>query len=180
GAQQWSYGKRVQFANDPLNLLAVDGPTNAAKGDGDTATWLPPNKTYRCAYVGRQVAVKHRYGVWVTAAEKSAMVRVLSRCPAMRLPTVGPIPPRPVIPAPTHTPRPAHPTPQPRRTTPPPPPRPKPTPTRTTPPSAAPYEGVVHPGAFCAPEGARGVTTKGTPMRCTRKPGEDRARWRSS
>ena len=62
GAQRWSSAQRTAFANDPLNLLAVDGPTNQRKGDGDAATWLPPRKAYRCAYVARQIAVKHKYG----------------------------------------------------------------------------------------------------------------------
>ena len=87
GAQQWSVSKRTAFANDPLNLLAVDGPTNEAKGDSDAASWLPPNKAYRCAYVARQVAVKARYGLWVTAAERDAIARVLSRCPDEPTPT---------------------------------------------------------------------------------------------
>ncbi|MCX6463208.1 MAG: HNH endonuclease family protein, partial [Pseudonocardiales bacterium] len=42
GAQSLDLDTRELFANDPLNLLAVDGPTNGAKGDGDAATWLPP------------------------------------------------------------------------------------------------------------------------------------------
>ncbi len=92
GAQQWSTAKRTAFANDPLNLLAVDGPTNAAKGDGDAATWLPPTKAVRCSYVARQVAVKHRYGLWVTAAERDAVIRVLSGCPGQALPTAKTIP----------------------------------------------------------------------------------------
>jgi hypothetical protein len=87
GAQQWSYSKRNSFYNDPLNLLAVDGPTNSAKGDGDAATWLPPNKAFRCAYVARQIAVKTKYQVWVTSAEKSAMSTVLASCPSYYLPT---------------------------------------------------------------------------------------------
>lgn len=81
GAQQWDQATRVAFANDPGNLLAVDGPTNEKKGDGDAATWLPPDKSYRCAYVARQIGVKARYGVWVTKAEKEAMARVLATCP---------------------------------------------------------------------------------------------------
>jgi Protein of unknown function (DUF1524) len=84
GAQQWSASKRLAFANDPLNLLAVSGPVNQEKGDADAATWLPPSKGYRCSYVARQVAVKTAYGLWVTAAEKAAILRVLSSCPAMR------------------------------------------------------------------------------------------------
>jgi hypothetical protein len=82
GAQQWDERTRTDLANDPLNLLAVDGPTNEAKGDADTATWLPPNKAYRCAYVARQVAVKARYRLWMTPAEHDAAARVLARCPA--------------------------------------------------------------------------------------------------
>ncbi|WP_082552881.1 DUF1524 domain-containing protein [Phycicoccus sp. Root101] len=108
GAQQWSTAKRTAFANDPLNLLAVDGPTNAGKGDGDAATWLPPRKAGRCSYVARQVAVKHRYGLWVTAAERDAVIRVLRACPGQALPTARAIPlgggPTGATPTPTPTP----------------------------------------------------------------------------
>ena len=86
GAQSWTSRRRLEFANDPLNLLAVGAAVNQAKGDGDAATWLPPRKGYRCAYVARQVAVKTRYGLWVTQAEKDAMARVLATCPAQPLP----------------------------------------------------------------------------------------------
>lgn len=80
GAQGLSYDRRVAFANDPLNLLAVDGAANQQKGDGDAATWLPPYKPFRCQYIQRQIAVKYRYGLWVTNAERDAMRRVLSTC----------------------------------------------------------------------------------------------------
>ena len=86
GAQQLSGESRYSFYNDPLNLLAVDGPTNEAKGDGDAATWLPPNKVFRCSYVARQIAVKSKYKLWVTTAEMTAMSRVLSSCPKQLLP----------------------------------------------------------------------------------------------
>ena len=89
GAATWPAGKRLALANDPLNLLAVDSSTNRSKGDGDTATWLPPNKAFRCTYVARQVAVKGRYAIWVTAAERGAMTRVLRTCPTMPLPGPG-------------------------------------------------------------------------------------------
>ena len=80
GAQQLTVEQRRDFANDPLNLLAVSGRANQQKGDGDTATWLPPRREFRCSYVSRQVLVKERYGLWVTAAERDAMDRVLSSC----------------------------------------------------------------------------------------------------
>jgi Protein of unknown function (DUF1524)/Excalibur calcium-binding domain len=86
GAQAWDDGTRVAFYNDPLNLLAVDGPLNQQKGDGDAATWLPPDGSFRCSYVARQIAVKSSYRLWVTAAERDAMARVLERCPGQLLP----------------------------------------------------------------------------------------------
>ncbi len=81
GAQQLAQEDRVALANDPLNLLAVDGPTNSAKGAGDAATWLPPAKGVRCEYVARQVSVKAAYGLWVVPAERDAIARVLAACP---------------------------------------------------------------------------------------------------
>lgn len=89
GAQNLTPELRSQFYNDPLNLLAVDGPTNNDKGDGDAATWLPPNRDYRCRYVARQIAVKIKYSLWVTDAEKRAIRSLLSECPDQVLPIVG-------------------------------------------------------------------------------------------
>jgi len=92
GAATWSAGTRLAFANDPLDLLTVDSGANRAKGDGDAATWLPGNTSYRCTYVARQVAVKTKFQVWVTLAERDAMLRVLSGCASMPLPAPGPAP----------------------------------------------------------------------------------------
>jgi hypothetical protein len=90
GAQQLTADTRFQFANDPLNLLAVDGKANNDKSDGDAATWLPPNKAYRCQYIARQVAVKQKYTLWITQAEHDAMSRILGTCPDQVLPVVLP------------------------------------------------------------------------------------------
>ena len=81
GAFRWPIRKRAAIANDPLNLLPVDASANRQKGDGDAATWLPPDKGYRCDYVARQVTVKAKYDLWVTPPEKAAMERVLAACP---------------------------------------------------------------------------------------------------
>lgn len=86
GAQQLDIATRERFANDPLNLMATEGAVNQAKGDGDAATWLPPARGFRCAYVARQVAVKAKYRLWVTAAERDAIARVLNACPEQELP----------------------------------------------------------------------------------------------
>jgi hypothetical protein len=90
GARKLSSGQREAFANDPLNLRAADGPTNGAKGDGDAATWLPPNRGFRCEYVALQTAVKAKYGLWMTRAEHDAIKKVLtSSCADQRVPADG-------------------------------------------------------------------------------------------
>lgn len=89
GAQQLSSEQRQALANDPYNLLAVDGPANQQKSDGDAATWLPSNKSFRCEYVARQIGVKKKYSLWVTQAEHDAMANVLASCPTQTVPSDG-------------------------------------------------------------------------------------------
>lgn len=67
-------------------LLAVQGKANQKKSDGDAATWLPSNKSFRCEYVARQIGVKHKYSLWITQAEKEAISKVLSSCPTQTVP----------------------------------------------------------------------------------------------
>ena len=80
GAQQWTAQRREQFANDPANLLAVDGDANQAKGASDLATWLPKNKGFRCEYTARIIAVKSAYGLWMTEAEHRRAGELLDAC----------------------------------------------------------------------------------------------------
>lgn len=80
GAQDISPEQRRNLANDPRNLLAVDGPTNQGKGDSDAGEWLPPRKDYQCTYVAKQIEVKTIYKLWVTRAEHDSMAKVLSGC----------------------------------------------------------------------------------------------------
>lgn len=94
GAQQLTLTERTNFANDPLNLWAVDGGQNSSKGDSDAATWLPPNRPVWCDYVSYQVAVKKKYELWMTDAEKTAITDIINtRCPTKRLPTSNDVPP---------------------------------------------------------------------------------------
>ena len=87
GAFKLTLEVRREMANDPLELLAVKGSVNQQKSDGDAATWLPPLKSYRCAFVARQVAVKAKYGLWLTKPERDAILRVIASCPKELLPS---------------------------------------------------------------------------------------------
>jgi len=86
GAADLTREVRIQLANDPIELLAVEGTANQQKSDGNAATWLPSNKPFRCEYVARQIAVKQKYNLWVIPAEKQTMSDILSRCPGQELP----------------------------------------------------------------------------------------------
>jgi hypothetical protein len=155
GAFKWTEEKRTALATDPLNLLAVDGPTNSAKGAGDAATWLPPRKAFRCAYVARQIAVKVKYGAWMTAAEHKAAEGVLSSCPDQKLPQVKTIPLAGDSGAGSSG-------------------------STGSKGSTAGSSGTeVSPGAYCSDAGAKGVTDSGTAMVCSAKNG-DKPRWRSA
>jgi hypothetical protein len=150
GAQHLSAAQRVALANDPINLFAVDGASNQQKGAGDSATWLPPAKSFRCTYVSHQVSVKAAYRLWVTQAEHDAMARVLGGCAGGATPTSrfapGPdaVDPDPA-PAPDTSPQP-----------------------------------VVHPGSFCSDSGASGITISGARMVCSLRDGDARLRWRAA
>lgn len=148
GAQALSAHQREQLANDPRNLLAVDGPTNESKSDQDASQWLPPNRAFDCTYAADQIKVKVTYQLWVTRAEHDALAATLSSCST----------------PPAAAPAPGSRTPHPSAT------------------ATATQDGdlpVVHPGAYCSPEGARGVTSAGTIMTCSSTDG-GRPRWRSA
>ncbi|MDN5604884.1 MAG: HNH endonuclease family protein, partial [Kocuria sp.] len=85
GASEWTDEKRRTFANDPDNLLAVDGRANQDKGGSDASRWLPPRREFHCSYVMRQLKIKARYSLSVTPEEKEAILKVLGECPEYRL-----------------------------------------------------------------------------------------------
>ncbi|MBW4040875.1 MAG: HNH endonuclease [Acidobacteria bacterium] len=166
GAQGWTQAKRIALANDPINLLAVDGPTNEQKGDSDAASWLPPNTGFRCSYVAHQVGVKHAYGLWVTGAEKAAMQRILGGCPTVTAPTSTVA--KPVFTGPGSS-----------------PPAAVTTSVSVSTPASAPRPSiasgaVVHAGSYCSREGASGRTATGGAERCSTSATDSRLRWRSA
>jgi Domain of unknown function (DUF1994). len=87
GASYWDRAQRVAFANDDLELIAVDGPANNQKSNADASEWLPSNVAFQCQYIARQIAVKVKYVLWVTQNEYNAMKNVLNTCPDQRLPS---------------------------------------------------------------------------------------------
>ncbi len=80
GARSWDAQRRMDFANDPRNLLAVSQQANFDKAFRDAASWLPPNPGFRCDFAARQVEVKTVYGLWLSVKENRALTAVLAQC----------------------------------------------------------------------------------------------------
>lgn len=73
GGAQWSREKKREFANDPMNLLAVDDNTNQEKGDQAPDEWKPPMKIYWPEYARKWRTVKEAYGLYISPAEEAAL-----------------------------------------------------------------------------------------------------------
>lgn len=89
GAWAWDDARREQLANDPANLLAVDGPTNEDKGAQDAGTWLPPYAPFRCQYALLRVRVRAAYGLALAPGERGALERELGRCEVAEITVTG-------------------------------------------------------------------------------------------
>ena len=79
GADGWPADRRAEFANDPLNLLAVSGRPNQQKGDSGPAEWKPP-ADYLCTYAGLFVTVAKKYDLPTTRADHTALGDFLKTC----------------------------------------------------------------------------------------------------
>jgi hypothetical protein len=81
GARNWSDDMRLRFANDPANLLAVDGPANQDKGDSEPAAWMPPNHAFWCQYAVQFANVLRGYGLPVDAPSATVLRDAATTCP---------------------------------------------------------------------------------------------------
>lgn len=80
GGAFWSASKKEQFANDPINLLAVDDALNQAKGAKGPDQWMPPNHAFRCDYLQQWSKVLNKYQLQMHAGEHRVFKRQLRAC----------------------------------------------------------------------------------------------------
>ena len=79
GAERWDSKKRRTFANDPVNLMAVDARENRSKGARDPTDWMPSNAVYHCQYVLRLQRIVLKYGLIPSEARKAELSSVRAR-----------------------------------------------------------------------------------------------------
>ena len=188
GAWGWNEAQRTAFANDTSDsrtLLAVSSSSNRSKSDRDPSNWLPSLRGYVCTYVSNWISIKARWNLSMDQSEWSRLNNLLSGQCAGTTMRGWNAPPVAV-----------------------------PTPSTTVAPSSSgsgssgsgssgsgssgggsdnsgnsggtsPTLATIRPGAFCAPEGALGISN-GIAYVCSKtdvngKPySNDRARWRRS
>ncbi|GFG64150.1 hypothetical protein MKUB_16400 [Mycobacterium kubicae] len=81
GAYGWPDPVRLRFANDPANLLAVQGRANQDKGDAPPAQWMPPNTAFACQYAMQFLAVLRGYSLPVDQASTVVLRQAADTCP---------------------------------------------------------------------------------------------------
>lgn len=81
GARGWTDAMRMRFANDPANLLAVQGRANQDKGDSEPADWMPPNHAFWCQYAVQFAAVLRGYALPVDDQSAAVLRDAASTCP---------------------------------------------------------------------------------------------------
>jgi len=88
GASGGTRAQRVSFANDPAELVAVEGSVNEAKGDGGPETWTPAADG--CGYARAFVAVAAKYRLTISLGRKAALQHLEATCtPCRRFPDCG-------------------------------------------------------------------------------------------
>ena len=80
GASTWPAPRRLAFANDPANLLAVDAASNQAKSDLEPGRWMPELRGFWCQYAVQFVAVLSAYGLPVDSASHRVLDSALKEC----------------------------------------------------------------------------------------------------
>jgi hypothetical protein len=81
GAKSWVAQRRLNFANDPDNLLAADASSNRSKGDLGPAAWRPVVQG-QCSYAAKYIHATRKYGLPLAAADVTALREMLGTCSA--------------------------------------------------------------------------------------------------
>ncbi len=82
GARDWTEHLRKRFANDPANLIAVDGKANHDKGDLPPGEWMPPNRAFWCQYAVQFIAVLRGYRLALDEPSARELRDATQSCPA--------------------------------------------------------------------------------------------------
>lgn len=80
GGDRWSPQKKMQFANDPMNLMVVDKNEIRRKRDNGPDRYLP-REEFQCQYVRMWEAIADKYDLQLGSSDRAEIGRVMRDCP---------------------------------------------------------------------------------------------------
>lgn len=80
GGNQWDDDRKEQFANDQMNLRAVNASENRSKGADGPSDYMPPNEAHHCEYAIIWVDTASEYDLSITAADRRELEDALGSC----------------------------------------------------------------------------------------------------
>ncbi len=80
GGDRWPPGKKLQFANDPMNIMLVERREIRRKRERGPDRYLP-REEFQCEYVRLWEAISDKYDLTLSTQDRSEIRRVLESCP---------------------------------------------------------------------------------------------------
>ena len=79
GGDRWPPGKKLQFANDPLNIVMVERREARRKRDRGPSRYLP-REEFQCEYARLWEAIAEKYDLFIENRDRNAMNKILEGC----------------------------------------------------------------------------------------------------
>ena len=79
GGDRWPAEKKMQFANDPLNLMIVEKNEIRKKSERGPDRYLP-RKEFQCEYAGLWQAIADNYDLELETRDKNRIRKILQDC----------------------------------------------------------------------------------------------------
>lgn len=80
GASEWTDAERLDYANDPAVLAAVNSSDNRSKSDSTIGEWLPENESVTCQYASSYVSVSAKYDLSISPADDEVLEDLVAQC----------------------------------------------------------------------------------------------------
>jgi hypothetical protein len=80
GGDRWNAGKKLQFANDPLNIMLVEKREIRRKSDRGPDRYLP-REEFQCEYAALWDALADKYDLTVNTRDRAEISMIRRDCP---------------------------------------------------------------------------------------------------
>ena len=84
GGDRWMPDKKIQFSNDPLNLMLVEKREIRRKNDRGPSRYMPRDE-FKCEYAQLWQVIADKYDLQLENSDRNEIRRVLEDCPAEAL-----------------------------------------------------------------------------------------------